>query len=69
VEYERLISEDYLYRLVDAYVRFFHHYNAAPLLIVNAADINLTGGDSDYENLVARIKSRPVGRQYLNLNA
>ena len=69
VDYERLIGEDYLHRLVDAYVRFFHHYNAAPLLIVNAAEIDLEGNDPDYENLVARIKGRSVGRQYLNLNA
>ena len=69
VDYERQISEDYLQRLVDAYIRFFHHYNGAPLLIVNAAEVDLAGNDPDYENLVARIKGGPVGRQYLNLNA
>jgi len=36
VDYERQIDREYLQLLVDAYTQFFHHYTAAPLLVVNA---------------------------------
>ncbi len=38
--YERPMAADYLQRLSDRYTEFFHHYDASPLLIVNAAAID-----------------------------
>jgi len=38
---------EYLATLVDAYTRFFYNYTAAPLLIINAADINIVDNDAD----------------------
>ena len=35
IGYERLIQQDYLERVTDAYSHFFHHYDSSPLLIVN----------------------------------
>lgn len=63
---ERRIDERYLRRLSDAYVRFFYHYNEAPLLIVNAAEIDLAHGERDFDLLVERIPAVTSGRHYLN---
>jgi deoxyadenosine/deoxycytidine kinase len=63
---EQMIDEDYLTRLVDIYARFFHDYQAAPLLIVNAADIDPVNQDKDYEMLLKRIISVQSGRHYYN---
>ena len=41
-------------RLNEAYARFFHDYDAAPLLIVNAASIDPSATRRDYEELLAR---------------
>lgn len=67
VAFERRISEDYLHRLVEAYVRFFHHYDAAPLLIVNATEIDPANDEADYAALLQRVHETPPGRHYVNL--
>lgn len=64
--YEKLIESAYLQRLVDAYARFFHHYVAAPLLIVNAAAANFVDNDKDYNELVEYVHARRSGRHYFN---
>jgi deoxyguanosine kinase len=66
-DYERDISAEYLQRLSDAYVEFFYHYTGSPLLIINAADVDLANGQAEYEALLAMVRDRPVGRQYVNL--
>ena len=64
--YERMIEASYLQRLCDAYAGFFYHYEDAPLLIVNATDIDLVNSDEDYRQLFERIKSVRSGRHYFN---
>lgn len=64
--YERPMELSYLKRISDAYADFFYRYDAAPLLIVNAADIDLVGNDHDYRQLVEHIRTLPVGRHYFN---
>ncbi len=66
ISYEQSISADYLARLCDAYVDFFYHYNQAPLLIVNAAEIDLVGNDADYQQLLARVLDLQPGRHFFN---
>ena len=66
VEYEERIDARYLHRLVTAYTHFFYHYEAAPLVIVNAAAINLAEGDEDYNLLFEQLQSIRKGRHYLN---
>ncbi len=66
VTYEQRIEDAYLNRLIDAYVQFFYHYDQAPLLIVNAADIDLIGNKDDYNLLLQHISECPMGRHYLN---
>ena len=66
IKYERKIDADYLRRLSEAYARMFLHYDAAPLLIVNAAHINLVDHDGDYEALLEQIHVTKTGRHYFN---
>ena len=66
IKSEQNIDRDYLTELVDAYAGFFHYYEAAPLLIVNAAEVDLTGSDSDFEELVAIMTTVKRGRHYYN---
>ena len=66
VRFEQFINRAYLERLNDAYARFFHDYDATPLLIVNAAAIDLAGSDADYEELLAALRRMRRGRLYYN---
>lgn len=66
IKWEQQIDLDYLQTLVDAYTEFFHYYDAAPLLIVNAADIDLANSTSDYEELLHYLKRIRNGRHYFN---
>ncbi len=63
---EKPIREEYLQRLVDSYINFFYYYNAAPLLIVNAEEVNFVSGDLDYQQLLQRLKKITKGRHYFN---
>jgi deoxyguanosine kinase len=64
--YENLIDAAYLTRLNDAYARFFHEYDRAPLLIVNAASIDPVQNQADYDELVGAIRRMKKGRMYYN---
>jgi len=66
IKYERRIDAAYLSRLSEAYARMFLNYDAAPLLIVNAAHINLVDNERDYEALLEQIYITKTGKQYFN---
>jgi deoxyguanosine kinase len=66
IRYEQFMERDYLERVVDAYARFFHHYDASPLLIVNVTDIDVVGSDDDYAQLRAEVARPRRGRHYFN---
>lgn len=66
IKHEQRIESRYLQRLIELYERFFHQYDASPLLIVNAADINLADSPSDFDSLVDCIQSVEGGRHYVN---
>lgn len=68
LSHERFIEAAYLQRLSDAYVNFFYHYNDAPLLIVNATEIDFANNDYDYQQLLQQLKSVRSGRHYYNPN-
>ena len=63
---ERLIDRQYLEQLNEVYSEFFLYYDAAPLLIVNANEIDLAQGDRDYEQLVDYMLNIKKGRHYFN---
>jgi deoxyguanosine kinase len=67
VPMESGISEIYLYRLCESYSRFFYHYDAAPLLIVNAEHLNPIERDEDFTLLLNRISHMRGKREFFNL--
>jgi deoxyguanosine kinase len=66
IAYEQQIEADYLERLGDAYARFFYDYDAAPLLIVNAASIDPIHREQDYQELLQTILRVRHGRHFFN---
>jgi deoxyguanosine kinase len=66
IRYEQQIERAYLERLNEAYARFFHEFEAAPLLIVNAASIDPINNQADYDELLAAIQRMKRGRLYYN---
>lgn len=66
LEYERLIDRGYLQKLVESYTQFFYHYTAAPLLMVNAAEINFVDSDADFDILLEYIRKVRSGRHFFN---
>ena len=66
IRYERKIDAGYLRRLSEAYARMFLYYEAAPLLIVNAAHIDLVDNENDFQSLLEQIHITRTGRQYFN---
>jgi deoxyadenosine/deoxycytidine kinase len=66
ISYERGMGPAYLQSLCDAYTNFFHFYDESPLLIVNAAEINLVGSEPDYAALLAQMSQVRSGRHYFN---
>ena len=66
IPYEESMDPGYLDRVASAYTRFFHHYEGAPLVIVNAAEIDFAHGDGDYQLLFDKLRSISKGRHYLN---
>ena len=66
IKHEKWVEAAYLERLCDAYVRFFYQYNDAPLLIVNATDIDFAHNDDEYELLLEQVLETRSGRHYFN---
>lgn len=66
VAYEQGIEDRYLERLVEAYSQFFHSYSDAPLLIVNAEEIDPISKDRDFDELFETLRSIRRGRHYYN---
>jgi deoxyadenosine/deoxycytidine kinase len=65
--YERAISEEYLALLTEGYARFFYHYAASPVLIVNSENLNFVERDADFELLVSRMRGMRSRREFFNL--
>ncbi len=63
---EHHIGSDYLKRVVEGYAEFFYHYDASPLLIVNAAGIDLANREEDYHRLLEQVKVTRSGRHFFN---
>jgi deoxyadenosine/deoxycytidine kinase len=64
IAYEQGIARDYLVRLAAAYSDFFHHYDAAPLLIVN--NENLDTSDAALDLLLERVQAMRGRREYFH---
>ena len=67
IESEKLIEQQYLEKLIDAYTEFFHYYDDSTLLVVNSSEIDLVNNDKDYEQLLDFIlTTRKGSRNYFN---
>ncbi len=66
IPYEQGLGRDYLERLNEVYSEFFLYYDGAPLLIVNASELDLANSDEDYKNLVDYMLDIRSGRHYFN---
>ena len=63
---ERTISRQYLEELNEVYSEFFLYYDAAPLLIVNANQLDLVNRQEDFAQLVDYALDIKAGRHYYN---
>ena len=66
---ERTISRQYLEELNEVYSEFFLYYDAAPLLIVNANQLDLVSRQEDFAQLVDYALDIKAGRHYYNPTA
>ena len=67
IEMERKISDDYLILLGDGYTKFFHDYEAAPVMVVNSENLDFAGKESDFQLLVQRIEAMRGHHEYFNM--
>lgn len=66
IAHEQGIDDAYLSALSEAYIRYFYHYTASPLLIVNASAINPIENEAEYRQLLEQVASVRSGRHYFN---
>lgn len=64
--YERDMNPRYIESLVEAYNHFFFHYDASPLLVVNATKIDFVNNGGQLKDLINRIMDAPAGTTYYN---
>lgn len=66
VHFEQNIDAQYLENLTEAYTEFFHFYDNAPLLVVNAAEIDFANNHEHFEQLLEQILTLDGMRHYFN---
>lgn len=68
IDFEQSIHIDYLDALADSYAEFFHYYDDAPVLIVNAAEIDFANNEDHFNDLLEQILQMEGTRQFFNPN-
>ena len=63
---EQNIHTSYLELINQAYSQFFHYYDDAPLLIINASQIEVIYEENNFRQLINYILSIQSGRHYFN---
>lgn len=63
---EQGITEAYLQRLCDAYVEYFHAYEAAPVFAVGTEHFNPVDSDADFVLFVERLRAFRGRREFFN---
>ncbi|MDI3513626.1 MAG: hypothetical protein PWP40_855 [Rhodocyclaceae bacterium] len=64
LEAERHITESYLHQVAERYTRYFYQYDAAPLFIVDARQLNPVDRDEDFELLLERLREMRSYREF-----
>lgn len=67
--YEKNISEEYLLRLSESYIRFFYQYKGAPVMIVNSENLNFADNQADFDLLLQRVEQMRGPREYFNFGS
>ena len=67
VAYERSIPDEYLVQLAETYARFFHQYDAAPVLTVNSENLNFVDQPADFDLLLQRITAMRGRREFFSM--
>ena len=65
-EYEVFMDPDYLDNVNKSFNNFFFYYSETPLLVINTNEIDFVGEKSDLEQLIIKINSHRIGREYFN---
>jgi deoxyadenosine/deoxycytidine kinase len=60
------ITSDYLQRLCDAYVDYFHAYEGAPVFAIGTERFNPVEREADFEALLHRLASFKGPREFFN---
>ncbi len=64
--YERNMNPDYIRSLVEAYNHYFLRYDASPILIVNATDMDFVHNQDHFRELMYQVLNSPDGTSYYN---
>jgi deoxyadenosine/deoxycytidine kinase len=64
---ETQISDAYLKALTDQYSRYFHEYEAAPILIVNTESLNPVDDDEDFAILLRQLAELRGRRNFFSM--
>lgn len=67
VAYERNIPDEYLVQLAETYARFFHQYDAAPVLTVNSENLNFVDQPGDFDLLLRRVIAMRGPREFFSM--
>jgi len=66
INFEQRIAREYLESINESYSEFFLYYDDAPLLIVNADELDVINRQDDYAQLVDYLLKIRSGRHYFN---
>ncbi|HKW82202.1 MAG TPA: deoxynucleoside kinase [Burkholderiaceae bacterium] len=66
IRMERTIDVDYLQRLCDAYVQYFHSYDGAPVFAVGTEHFNPIEREADFKVLLERLANFRGRREFFN---
>jgi deoxyadenosine/deoxycytidine kinase len=66
IRMERTIDVDYLQRLCDAYVQYFHAYDGAPVFAVGTEHFNPIEREADFKVLLERLANFRGRREFFN---
>jgi deoxyguanosine kinase len=61
---EKMISEEYLRELIDAYNHYYHYYVRSPLLVVDTRHLNFPQRPADFDELLHRLAKPMKGTEY-----
>jgi deoxyadenosine/deoxycytidine kinase len=65
--YEQSMSADYLTQLANSYSHFFHHYEAAPVLVVNSDNLNFLENTEHFALLLECLDKMRGRREFFNV--